>query len=207
MKWNPYLIAINLFKFLNYLSIALLILSIYNYIFGNPILLDSNNNTEVSLNESNIDTTNNSDNNNTKFRDIPTPPVYSDILNPKFRDIPTPPVYSDNLYQKTRRWLHWRFFVNRSDRYQSYDEFQTAWTPDFSLRKTILLELKRFKENPLEYIQEDRNNLRKRILEDKAFEKSTNYVEGRGWLTRSGRDYLARQGYEVLNSKIVKIKK
>jgi len=190
MKWNPYLIAINLFKFLNYLSIALLILSIYNYIFGNPILLDSNNNTEVSLNESNIDTTNNSDNNNTKFRDIPTPPVYS-----------------DNLYQKTRRWLHWRFFVNRSDRYQSYDEFQTAWTPDFSLRKTILLELKRFKENPLEYIQEDRNNLRKRILEDKAFEKSTNYVEGRGWLTRSGRDYLARQGYEVLNSKIVKIKK
>jgi len=47
----------------------------------------------------------------------------------------------------------------------------------------IMKELKEFKNNPINYVKEDRNYLRARILEDNRLyeiKKSHNYLEGYG---------------------------
>ncbi len=47
----------------------------------------------------------------------------------------------------------------------------------------IKIEFRKFKNNPIEYIKEDRNNFKNRILEDNnkfKINKSTQYVEDYG---------------------------
>ena len=180
IKSYIYTMIYDLLRILIYLCLGLIVI---NYIFGSPLYLDSINDINTIDIEENINQINNSQEN---------------------------PFINDTWLEKSRVWLYWRLFMNKSDRYHSFSDFRRAWTPEFSIRKMIIKELKEFKNNPINYVKEDRNYLRTRILEDNRLyeiKKSHNYLEGYGWLGKSEIDSLAKKGYKILNSKIVKINK
>ncbi len=137
-NFNINIIYINIIKLLSYLSLILLILSFFNSVFESTLLLDSINEIDTNSNNSNENliennTTNIAQNNNLN--------IY---------------VHLGNYATRTKRWLYWRLSVNRSNRYESYNEFKDAWNSGFSLRKTLKTELQEFKLNSTKYFKENR---------------------------------------------------
>jgi len=186
-KWYFLVFIINLSKILKYFSLVIFIISLFNYFFGSPILLDSIDNNVID---------NIIDNKEDNLKEN----NYNENSNPT----------NKNTAHKVKMWLYWRLFANRSDKYQSYDQYQKAWTSEFSFRKMIKVEFKKFKNNPIEYIKEDRNNFKNRILEDNdkfKINKSTQYVQDYGWLRETKIDALRKKGYVIRNSEITKVKK
>ncbi len=184
---NLSIILINLLKIWSYFSTILLLMSLWNSIFGDPVLLDSINNTQDY---------NNTDNSDSKDQGNSIPQYYH--------------LSKNNYYQRTKRWLHWRVFVNKSDRYESYDEFKKIWSPEFSRRKIVKSEFKSFVKHPVEYVKEDREYFYKQLAKDNhRYEmiKSTQYLEGYGWLNRNQLNSLAKDGYIIRNSALIKIPK
>lgn len=185
---NQYLqkIIVNLSKFLTYLSICLLIINMYNYMFGSILLLDSVDNWDQISNENSVHDPNNiQSNQESTDKNI-------------------------SFFQKSKRFIYWRLFVNRSNRYPSYNHFKKAWNSEFSIRKLIKDEFKEFQTNPIKYIRQERTNTRTRIIEDNAkltVEYRNRYVRGQGWYSESQVQDLAKRGYEIKDNLITKINK
>lgn len=139
-----YIITNNLSKKLSYIAIGLLIINLYNIIFGSPMLLDSIDNIDPVSSNNSILNENNASNDN----------ILNNNNNDYNNDNQIYYVDNKNFLSKTKRWFYWRIFVNRSDEYKSYDEFKKVWASGFSLRKTVKEELKKFKSNPIKYIKE-----------------------------------------------------
>ncbi len=182
-------ILINLLKIWSYFSLVLFLMSLWNTIFGDPVLLNSIN----SIHDHDYNTTDNLD---SKDQGNSIPQYYH--------------LSKNNYYQRTKRWLHWRVFINKSDRYQSYDEFKNIWSPEFSIRKIVKSEFKSFVKHPVEYVKEDKEYFYKQLAKDNhQYEmiKSTQYLGGYGWLNKNQLNSLAKDGYIVRNSTLVKIAK
>ncbi len=156
IKTYIYTIIDNLFKLWSYFSIALLLINLFSLFFGSPILLDSIDNISNISNENLLEQNDKSISN-------------ENLLEQNDKNINTPVIFLEkkNILNKTKRWFYWRLFVNRSDRYKSYDEFKVAWASGFSLKKTVKVEFSKFKTSPSDYIKEEKNFTKNRINTDK----------------------------------------
>lgn len=176
-------------NYYNYKKILGIIIILYNilYFFSDPFLLDSIDNMNIPDNvNDNLDA--NKDFNYSYY--CPTSSPWS---------------YSLNRRNRIKRWIHWRIIGKHSGEYSSYEAYKVAWNPSISVRKIFKNELQDFIKNPSKYIE--REKLRKIKIEEfnrtRGKYKDSNYLIGKGSVSRAELKYLNKKGLDLSNGKIV----